>query len=156
MIRGARRALLVGSAAGLVLVVVLVAAVLVDSDSTEIAAGPIYSTDAGDPVDVVYGPDESGLGCMNVGGFTYGGSESCFDPEEVAKGGSYLLAIPESAEMPAVVVGVMPAGATGATVGGVGRKTARAETRGRWFLASLEPAAPSPLDLDTVRVEFER
>lgn len=156
MIRGARRALLVCSAAGLVLVVVLVAAVLVDSDSTEIAAGQIYSTDAGDPVDVVYGPDESGLGCMNVGGFTYGGSVSCFDPEEVDKGGSYLVAIPESAEMPAVVVGVMPAGATGATVGGVGRKTAQAETRGRWFLASLEPAAPSTSNLATVRVEFER
>lgn len=155
MIRGARRALLVGSAAGLVLAVVLVASVLVDSDSNEIASGLIFSTEAGDPIDLVYGPDESGLGCMRVEAFTYGGNVSCFDPQKVEDEGSYLVAIPESAEMPAVVVGIMPASATGATVGGVGRKTARAETRGRWFLASLEPAAPSLFDLAPIRVEFD-
>ena len=163
MIRGARRALLVGSAAGLVLVVVLVVAVLVDSDSNEIAAGQIYSTDAGDPIDVFYGPDESGMECMTFSGFLYGGNVifgyggnvSCFDPEELDEGGTYKLVLPASAEMPALVIGVMPAGATGATVGGIGRKTARAETRGRWFLASLEPVAPSPWDLADVRVEFD-
>jgi len=80
---------------------------------------------------------------------------SCFDPEELDKGGFYKLVLPESVEMPALVIGVMPAGATGATVEGIGRKPARAETRGRWFLASLEPAASSPLDLADVRVEFD-
>lgn len=144
------------------LVVVLVAAVLVDSDSDsdEIATGQIYSTDDGDPIDVFYGPDESGMGCMNVLGFVYsgggGGRPSCFDPEELDEGGTYKLVLPPSAEMPALVVGVMPAGATGATVGGIGRKTARAETRGRWFLASLEPADPSPSDLADIHVEFDR
>jgi hypothetical protein len=141
-----------------VLAVVLVAAVLVDSDSDEIATGQIYSTDDGDPIDVFYGPDESGMGCVNVSGFVYGGGggrPSCFDPEELEEGGTYALVLPRSSEMPALVVGVMPAGAIGATVGGVGRKTARAETRGRWFLASLEPADPSPSDLADLHVEFD-
>jgi hypothetical protein len=144
-----------------VLVVVLVAAVLVDSgsDSAEIATGQIYSTDDGDPIDVFYELDESGMGCMKVIGFVYGvgggGHPSCFDPEELEKGGTYALVLPASAEMPALVVGVTPAGAIGATVGGIGRKTARAETRGRWFLASLEPADPSPSDLADLHVEFD-
>jgi hypothetical protein len=143
-----------------VLVVVLVAAVLVDSgsDSAEIATGQIYSTDDGDPIDVVYELDESGMGCMTVTGgvIFYGGrNTTCHDPEELDDGGSYMLVLPASAEMPALVVGVMPAGATGATVGGIGRKTARAETRGRWFLASLEPADPSPSDLADLHVEFD-
>ena len=127
----------------------------------KIAAGQIYSTDDGDPIDVSYGPDESGrLGCMSVSvSFNvvlYGGSSvSCFDPVELEEGGTYKLIIPGLVEMPALVVGVMPAGATGATVGGIGRKTARAETRGRWFLASLEPTDPSPWDLADIRVEFD-
>ena len=130
-----------------------------------VAAGQIqiYSTDDGDPIDVFYGLDESGMGCMSVsGGFMSGGSifyggtkTTCVDPDELDKGGSYKLLIPASAEMPAVVVGVMPAGATGATVSAIGWKTARAETRGQWFLASLPPADPSPYDLADIRVEFD-
>jgi hypothetical protein len=54
-----------------------------------------------------------------------------------------------------VVIGVMPADATGATVGAVGWKTARAQTRGQWFLASLEPADPSLWDLADIRVTFD-
>jgi hypothetical protein len=132
---------------------------LADGDSSQIAAGQIYSTDDGDPIDVFYAPDESGMGCMSVGGrggIIYGGSPvSCVDPEELEEGGTYKLVLPVSAEMPALVVGVMPAGATGATVSAVGWRTARAETRGQWFLASLEPADPSPWDLRDVHVEFD-
>jgi len=128
-----------------------------------LAYGQIYSTDDGDPIDVFYGPDESGLECMYVssdfmdGGFIfYGGTNMrCFDPEELAEGGTYKLLIPASAEMPAVVVGVMPAGATGAFVRAIGWRAARAETRGQWFLASLEPTDPSPWDLADIRVEFD-
>lgn len=80
---------------------------------------------------------------------------SCVDPQELEEGGTYKLVLPVSAEMPALVVGVMPAGATGATVSAVGWGTARAETRGQWFLASLEPADPSPWDLRDVHVEFD-
>lgn len=127
-----------------------------------LAAGQIYSTDDGDPINVSYALDASGMGCIQLGrsvhggGVFYGGSPvSCFDPEELAEGGTYKLLIPPSAELPAVVIGVMPAGATGALVRAVGWETARAETRGQWFLASLEPADPSPWDLRDIRVEFD-
>lgn len=147
--------MIVAWAAAMLAVAIFVAATS-SKELEAIAAGQIYSTDNGDPIDVSYGPDESGMGCMNVSGFVFGGrSVSCFDPEELDKGGSYKLVLPASAEMPALVVGVMPAGATGATIGGIGRSTARAETRGRWFLASLEPADPSPLDLAWIRVDFD-
>lgn len=154
------RFMVVACAAAVLAVATFVAAT---GSNEAIATGQIYSTDDGDPIDVFYRPDESGMGCMRLGGFLYGGNVifgdgrnvSCFDPEELDKGGSYKLVLPESVEMPALVIGVMPAGATGATVGGIGRKTARAETRGRWFLASLEPADPSPWDLADIRVEFD-
>ena len=71
---------------------------------------------------------------------------SCFDPKELEEGGTYKLVIPASAEMPAQVVGIMPPGATGAFVRAIGWGAARAETRGQWFLASLEPTNdPQPV-----------
>ena len=130
-----------------------------DDDATSaggLATGQIYSTDDGDPIDVSYALDASGMGCMSViGGLSYGGYRSCFDPEELEEGGTYKLVIPASVDMPAIVVGVMPAGATGATVSALGWKTARAGTRGQWFLASLESADPNPYDLADIRVEFD-
>ena len=77
--------------------------------SAEIAQGDVFSTDKGDPVDVVYGPDEQGRGCMNVGAFFYGSSISGFDLGTVDETGSYALVIPESGGKPPLVVGVMPA-----------------------------------------------
>ena len=149
------------AAAAIALAVVLVVS-MTDGDepgrATEVAVGHIYSTDAGDPIDVFFEPGESGSGCMTFlsGGIFYGGSNvSCFDLEEVDEGGTYRLVLPRYAEDPAVLVGVMPTGATGATASGVGRKPARAEARGRWFLASLEPADPSVLDLETLDVDFD-
>jgi hypothetical protein len=135
--------------------------VLDDDDATSaggLAVGQIYSTGDGDPIDVFYEIDDSEMGCMTVagrGGIAYGGRESCFDPKELEQGGTYKLVIPASVEMPAVVVGVMPSGATGAIVSAIGWKAARAETRGQWFLASLEPTDPSPYDLADIRVEFD-
>ena len=139
-----------------------------DERENKPVARQIYSTDDGDPIDVVYAHDESGMGCIHfgrsidggrtvtVGGLLYGGGPvSCFDPDELVREGTYKLVIPASAELPAVVVGVMPAGATGATVRSVGWKTARAETRGRWFLASLDPVDPSPFDLADIGVTFD-
>ena len=123
-----------------------------------LAYGQIYSTEEGDPIDLLYGPGEPGSDCMTAlrGGIFYGGSNvSCFDLEVVDEGGTYRLVLPRHAEDPAVLVGVMPAGATGATASGVGREPARAETRGRWFLASLEPSDPSVLDLETLDVDFD-
>ncbi len=132
-----------------------------DDDATttgRLAAGQIYSTDDGDPIDVFYEIDDSEMGCISMGGrggIAYGGRVSCFDPKELEEGGTYKLVIPASTKMPAVVVGVMPAGATGAWVGALGWKSARAETRGKWFLASLTPADPNPYDLADIRVEFD-
>ena len=120
--------------------------------------GQIYSTAAGDPIDLIYERGDAGTGCMTFvsAGIFYGGSNvSCFDVEEIDEGGTYKLVLARYAEDPAVLVGVMPVGATGAAVSGVGRKAARAESRGRWFLALLEPADPSEADLETLRVRFE-
>ena len=149
------------AAAAIALAVVLVVSLTGGDEpdrATEVAVGHIYSTDAGDPIDVFFEPGEQGSGCMTFlsAGIFYGGSNmSCFDLEEVDEGGTYKLVLPRYAEDPAVLVGVMPVGATGATASGIGRKRARAETRGRWFLASLEPADPSVLDLDTLDVDFD-
>jgi hypothetical protein len=153
-----RRAVVV--AGGCVFLIAGLAMLLLeDDDATSaggLAAGQIYSTDDGDPIDVSYALDESGRGCMSViGGLSYGGHTTCVEPEELEEGGTYKLVIPASAEMPALVVGVMPVGATGAVVSAIGWETARAETRGQWFLASLEPADPSPYDLADIRVEFD-
>ena len=124
--------------------------------------GQIYAVDAGDPIDLVYGIDESGMGCMHlrglalgVGGIPYGGGTRCFDLEEVEQGGTYQIVLPASAEDPALVVGVTPFGTTRATVSGVGWTTAPAVLRGRWFLASLEPTSPDVSNLDDFRVRFE-
>jgi hypothetical protein len=154
-----------GAAVSIALALVL-AVSKVDTDEadpgTGLVAGQIYSTVRGDPLDVVYGIDESGMGCIyvrglanGVGGIPYGGGPRCFDLEEVEQGGTYQVVLPASTKDPALVVGVMPAGATGAKASGVGWKTARAEVRGRWFLAFLLPAAPDVLNLGDFRVEFD-
>jgi hypothetical protein len=150
------------AAAAAIAVAVVLAVSMLDTDdpspTDELAAGQIYSTDAGDPIDLFYEPGEPGMGCMtNVSsGIFYGGTNtSCFGLEDVDDGGSYQLFLPASAEDPAVLVGVMPVGATGARVRGVGRKPARAETSGRWFLALLEPADPSVHELETLGVQFD-
>jgi hypothetical protein len=153
------------AAATIALAVALGVLALRDGDAaapgSELVAGQIYSTDAGDPVDVVYEVDESGTGCMDLrlpdrtSGIPFGGSPPCFSLEEVDEGGMYRVLLPASVEDPALVVGVLPSGATGATVNAVGWKTTRANVRGRWFLASLEPAPPDVLNLEPLRVQFE-
>jgi hypothetical protein len=153
------------AAAAIALAVVLVVSTR-DSDENvpgdELVAGPIYSTDRGDPINVVYGIDESGMGCIylrglafGVGGIPYGAGPRCLDLEEVEQGGTYQVLLPVSTKDPALVVGVMPAGATSASASGVGWTAAQAEIRGRWFLASLEPAAPDESNLENFRVRFE-
>jgi hypothetical protein len=149
------------AAAAIALAVILVSTR--DSDeprqADELVAGQIYSTDDGDPIDLLYAPSKPGTGCMtfvSAGVFYTGGSNvTCFDLEDIRIGGTYQLVLARRAEDPAVLVGVLPDGATGATVSGVGRKGARAEMRGRWFLALLEPADPSVLNLETLDVDFE-
>jgi hypothetical protein len=153
------------AAAAIALAVVLLVSTL-GSDETEPAleleGGHIFSIDAGDPLDVVYEIDDSGMGCIRLrglpdrtSGIPYGGSPLCMSLEEVDEGGMYRVLLPVSVEDPALVVGVMPRSATGATVSGVGWKTTRADVRGRWFLASLEPATPDIANLEPIRVRFE-
>jgi hypothetical protein len=156
----------VSAAAAIALAVALLVVTTRDSNvaatGSELVAGQIYSTDAGDPVDVVYEIDESGTGCMSLrgvphrtSGIPFGGSTLCFSLKEVDEGGMYRVLLPASVEDPALVVGVLPHGATGAIVNAVGWKTTRANVRGRWFLASLEPAPPDVLNLEPLRVQFE-
>lgn len=120
----------------------------------EIARGSVFSTDEGEPVDVVYGPAQQGRDCMTVDAFSYGSTISCFDVETVDESGSYVVVIPESTGKPPLVVGVMPAGTIDATVL-VGSASVHADTRGRWFLASLEPGALGPKNDAQVVVKFD-
>jgi hypothetical protein len=163
---GLRGWLVSAAAAAAIAVAVALVVSLGGNDGTRppigLVAGQIYSTGSGDPLDVVYEIDESGMGCMRmrgltirVGGILYGAGPRCFDPEVVEHGGTYWVVLPASTEDPALVVGVMPSGATGATVSGVGWSSAWAEVRGRWFLASLAPAVPDESNLEDFRVRFK-
>jgi len=144
--------LLLGCAIG-ALAVGLVAVLVADRGGRtgELTPGMVFSTDDGDPIDVLYGPDEQGYGCTNVGAFFYPSIISCFDLDTVDETGSYGLVIPLSKGKPPLVVGVMPAGASAATVQ-VRSTAVHADTRGRWFLASLprgslEPGSQMPFDV---------
>ena len=119
-----------------------------------LAYGQIYSTEEGDPIDVLADAgDEPDMVCMNVGGFAYGTSISCTDIEAARETGSWMLAIPESAAKPPIAVGIMPADATRA-VAVVGSQRVPGEARGRWFLAELEPGSLGPNNASPVDVEF--
>jgi hypothetical protein len=147
---------LLGCAFG-VLAIGLVAALVVDrgGGSDELVPGTIFSTDEGDGIDVVYGPDDQGRRCTNIGAFFYGSAVGCFDLETVEETGSYEVVIPESKRKPPLVVGVMPASANAATVS-LRSTTVEAETRGRWFLASLEPGVLGPTNDASVVAKFDR
>jgi hypothetical protein len=134
---------------------------LSDPDDT-LVEGQIYSTEAGDPLGIVYETDDRGTGCMalsglgeGASGIPYGGSTRCLTLEEIDQDGMYLVVLPKSAEDSALVVGAMPSGATAATVSGIGWTTTRATLRGRWFLASLLPATPDIANLEPFRVRFD-
>jgi len=78
--RTTARTLLVGCATALLATAVLASEFgdLGGADTTSADAGLteglIYSTDDGDPIDVFYGPDESGMECMTLSGFLYSGN----------------------------------------------------------------------------------
>ena len=159
--------LLAVTAAAAIAVAVVLAVSMRDTSEpkpeTGLTPGTIYSTRRGDPLDVVYEIHESGMGCMHLrrahglhlGGVPYGVGPRCFDIEEAEQGGTYWVLLPASTKDPALVVGVMPSGATAATASGVGWSTAWAEVRGRWFLASLAPALPDESNLEDFRVRFK-
>jgi len=98
--------------------------------------------------------DQPGMVCANVEGFFYGSGGSCFKIEDADQTGSYVLVIPQSRRKAPLVVGVMPASASGATAS-VERATISARTRGRWFLVSLEPGSLGRSDANPVTVDFE-
>jgi hypothetical protein len=147
------RALVVACAAA-VLLAALFAAAGDDHDPMQTAPGIvlgeglIFSSDDGDPVDVCFTRETQTKGCMNVGGFFYGSTISCFDLDGAE--GSYVV-VSATDGKPPIVVGVMPNGAIGATVR-AGEAQVQADTRGRWFLASLEP---DTRNLAIVSVDFD-
>ena len=128
------RLLLIGCSLALTIVAIVAAAVDESHEPIAVATGTIYSTESGDPLDVV-ADIEAGDLCMNAGAFGYGSSISCVD-ERGAERGSYMVVLPVSDTAPAFVVGVLPEGAVGATVA-AGSTERRAETRGRWFMIEL-------------------
>jgi hypothetical protein len=67
--------------------------------------------------------------------------------------GSYVVAIPLNSGVQPAVVGLLPTGANDATVR-VGEIEVKATTRGRWFLASLEPGSLGPSNAAPVSVGF--
>ena len=148
------RLLLIASAA-LLLAVAIGAALTSSSEGEAVATGQIYSTEDGDPIDAFAGPgDEPGTMCTNIGGFFYGSSVSCVTLDDVDRTGSYELVVPESKAKPPLVVGVLPLGASGA-VARVDEASVSAQTRGRWFLVSLEPGSLGPNNANPVTVDFD-
>jgi hypothetical protein len=129
------RPVLVGCAATIVVVALLAATGDKHAEPVPVAVGTIYSTEGGDPLDVVVGIDDAGI-CMNVGAFGYGSSISCTDEQAASATGSYVVVLPDAGRGPTYVVGVLPATSIGATVAAGGEER-RADTRGRWFLAEL-------------------
>jgi hypothetical protein len=145
--------LLVIACAAVVLAGGLVAAAASDKD--EVTLGQVYSTDAGDPVDVLAETgDRAGTLCMNVGGFGYGTAVACSASEDLDATGSWELVPATSDGVAPLVLGVLPAGARTAVVRVDGTEV-RATTRGRWFLAELEPHALGPQNDAPVAVEFD-
>jgi hypothetical protein len=125
------------------------------TEGAEIALGQVYSTDAGDPVDVVADPgDMPGAICANVGGFFYGSGSTCFTEAGAEMTGSWVLVIPDAGRRPPLVVGVLPASASGATVTVDGERF-EATPRGRWFIASLDSGVLGPNDAEPVDVDFD-
>ena len=145
-------------ASTVVLVGGLVLATGSESDGTEgveIALGHVYSTGAGDPVDVVAEPgDMPGTICASVGGFFYGSGSTCFAGDGTEVTGSWVLVIPDGGRRPPLVVGVLPASASGATVT-VADERFEAISRGRWFIASLEPGVLGQNNAEPVHVGFD-
>ena len=145
-------------ASTVVLVGGLVLATRSESDGTEgveIALGHVYSTDAGDPVDVVAEPgDMPRTICANVGGFFYSSGSTCFTGDGADMTGSWVLVIPDGGRRPPLVVGVLPASASGAAVT-VADERFEATSRGRWFVASLETGALGQSNARPVHVDFD-
>ena len=144
------RLLLVGCAGAVAIAAIIGSVADVPHEPTPIEVGTIYSTETGDPLDVVASVDEEGI-CVNVGGVGYGSIVSCTDEGGAVERGSYVVVLPVSGSGATYVVGVMPEAAAGATVA-AGDEELRADTRGRWFLAELPD-----LDADeaqTVVVDF--
>ena len=119
---------------------------------TDLIVGAIYSTDRGDPANVEFA-SYTGYGCLHVSAPYVPSGTSCFDLGPRMQG-SYVVAIPLSKQVAPLVVGVMPPGASATTVR-IGQATVRAGTRGRWFLAELEPGALGPNNAIPVSVGFE-
>lgn len=124
------------------------------SDQTDrLATGRIFSTDAGDNVDVEVLRDSETTRCLQVSGFRYPSATSCFGMQEAATRGPYQVVIRTKVAVPPLVIGVMPSNVIGARVR-VGSDTTQARVRGRWFLAALEPGALGPNNSAPVSVEF--
>jgi hypothetical protein len=128
-------------------------------DAEGLASGQPYSVEDGDPVDVVLTDANDGGRCLTVSGGGYKTVASCFGVEFGEENGNQVLLSAD--DEPTLVVGFMPAAATRATVDV--EPPVRAETRGRWFLATLTPAQLASTNfellgsgkLEAVRVEFD-
>jgi hypothetical protein len=146
--------LVVIACAAAVLTGAVVAATLGGDESparNDLEAGVIYSTDAGDPLDVEFSRYTE-YGCLHISGDFIPSGTSCFDIAAPAQG-SYVVAIPLNRRVAPAVVGVLPNGADEAIVR-VGQVEVRAVTRGRWFIASLEPGSLGRNNANPVSVEY--
>lgn len=145
--------LLLIAIAAVVLGVSLVA--VATSETEDVALGQLYSTDVGDPLDVLAeAGDRPGSVCTNVGGFGYGAAIACTATEDLDQTGSWELFPGTSAFVKPLVLGVLPADAERAVVR-IGGREVTARTRGRWFLAVLEPGSLGPDNASPVAVSFE-
>jgi hypothetical protein len=159
MSRRAKRAVLIVGALGAI-AAALLTAVIGDrggadgpSVSNDLVPGTVFSIRYGAPVDVSLYRSVGTTRCMHVSG-AFHATTSCFDVDGAAAAGSYQVLVPPfGATTSVLVIGVMPSGASRATVE-VGRTTARVTTRGRWFLARLAPGELGEENRAPVSVEF--
>ncbi len=70
----------------------------------------IYSTRRGDRANVDLLVGNGSMRCLSVGGDRYSSAVSCFDLNEVAESGAYVVAVPLVEGAPSLVVGITPVG----------------------------------------------
>ena len=148
------RILVLACVVGVAVAAGVAAIAVIGGDREEIAlrTSMIFSSEDGDPIDVYFAREARTRGCMNAGSFFYGSTVSCFELDRPT--GSYQVIPPSRSTKSPLVVGLMPPGATGASVD-VRGETVAATTRGRWILASLAPGTLGPGNRTPVDVEFD-
>ena len=105
-------------------------------------SGVLFSTEAGDPIDVQVIRDSNTIAsqCTAVRGSYYHSTSSCSAPGDVMQQGRYEVVLPLDSTMSPVVFGAFPAGRQHAIIR-VDGETVGYGVRGNWFISKLKPGS---------------